>query len=800
MVKLKWCGCVCLFFLLALGAVGDDVYLVKEGQAQARIYLPRITGKATLFAAHELSDHLEKISGARVPIDLYGSWSKRHAPKGEVSIFLAPKLDAAGEISADGSEDAFSIKRHRGALTIQGNSDTAVLYGVYQFLSELGVRWFTPGELGENVPRMASIPLGTGTRRYAPSFRRRELDYSGYTSWHFHRDKQAEQHHEYDLWLMRNRIQFARSIHGNALHRFDFNWTREKTGHNVAAVLKRVDIEKEPERFALVTRAGETRRRIPRERVQICFSDPRNIQGTVELALEWFAENPSMLTYPTSLQDCGGICECDRCTEINGGVNPVRDPNRLVWTFMNQVMAGIRAELPKRRIAFYAQYGAMTQPPQGLKAEPGIVAVACHIASNRVPITDPEDPFNRRFLAQIKATKATGAEQASYEYTMYSVTPQPLAILSTAKTYSDLGFIGYHTESMGRDAQRSMISWVQAQLAWDASQDPDELLATFCHEYYGAAGEDVLSVLRLVDDSVRELPKVVLGSLGVTQSIMTDEVIASGRKQLKAALRKVDGREQDRLQRFVDTFEMWALQGLYARASYQAMLTRSPADRTQALEAIAAFQTFWDQHHLSDFCSPMTRDSAVNMATRIGGLGPELTPTASEDMKGATHEQLIAAVFSQADVPDDLGKVMILPEQWRFNLDLQRAAADLGWTQPGFDDTAWPELSTWNWYERQGFDRYDGAFCYRVRFKAPVFPADKKVFLRIGALDDEGDVYVNGKLVHTRWHLNPDDWMTSFEIDVTDVIVPGAENVVAVVGNDENGMGGIWKPSGLYSR
>ena len=120
--------------------------------------------------------------------------------------------------------------------------------------------------------------------------------------------------------------------------------------------------------------------------------------------------------------------------------------------------------------------------------------------------------------------------------------------------------------------------------------------------------------------------------------------------------------------------------------------------------------------------------------------------------------------------------------------------------KPELDDSKWHTLSTWNYYERQGFDRYDGAFWYRVRFKAPAFPAGKKVFLRIGALDDEGRIFINGKLVHQRWHLNPDDWQSSFEVEVTEAIQPVKENVIAVHGNDEYGVGGIWKPCALYTR
>lgn len=790
---------IILASLTLAASAADEYYLVKEGQPQARIYLPRVCGKATLLAANELSETLEKVSGARVPVDLYGSGDPRYAVRDEAKILLDPTIDPTREISADGTEDQFTITRSRDTLTIAGNSDTAVLYGVYQLLHEIGVRWFTPGDLGENVPHMTSIPIGSGTKHYKPSFRKRELDYSGYNRWHFDPNQQAKQHYDYDLWLLRNRLHFARSIHWNSLHRFDFDWTREHTYHNVAAVLRTVGFEKEPERFPLVTRDGETKRRPLKERVQICFTNPKNIQGTIDLALKWFEENPDKLTYPASLQDCGGVCECPACTKANGGINPARDPNRLVWTFMNQVIKGIRAKMPNKRIAFYACYGGMTEPPEDIKAEPGLVAVTCHVQSNRVPITDPDDPFNKVYYHHILRIKATGAEMECYEYTMFAGTPQPLAILSTAKTYANLGYVGYHTESMGRDAQREMIAWVQSQLAWDTSQDPDELLNTFCREYYGAAGDDVLAVLHMVDDSVRRLPKVILGSLGVTQSIMTGEVNAAGRARLAQAVGKVSGPEKERLVRFDRTFEMWAREGEYARAVYGAMMERTPTAREQAANAIAAFTDYWDKNDLNNICSPSIRAQATGMTNIVARIEPTITPTRSKDLASADRDAIMHELFSLDTVPDDMGNLFLLPEVWRFSLDLHREAVANGWTEPGFDDSAWHKLSTYNIFEQQGFNRYDGAFCYRVRFKAPDFPKDRKIFLRIGALDDEGSIYVNGKLIHTRWHLHPDDWMSSFAIDVTDTLKPDRENVIAVVGNDEYGAGGIWKPCGLYT-
>ena len=777
-----------------------DCFIVRDAKPQARIYLPRALGKATLLAANEFGDYIEKMTDARVPVDRYGSGEKRYALRGESRIYLRPKIDPTQPISADGSEDVFTITEKHDTLTIEGNSDTAVLYGVYQYLGDLGVRWYMPGEIGENMPRRTQIKIGRSRKTYTPSFRKREIDYSGYDRWHFHPQAQERQHHQYDLWLLRNRCHFSRSIHWRSIHRFDFNWTREYTYHNVAAVLRKVDIKKVPGRFALVTQDGETRRRTPRERAQICFTHPKNVTATVDAAVQWFEERPDKLTYPTSLQDCGGICECANCIEANAGVFPPHDPNRVVWKFMNAVARGLSQRLPQKRIAFYACYGSMTEPPAGMSAAPGVVAVTCHVQSNRTPITDPDCPFNRTYLSHLRRIRETGAEMECYEYSMFAGTPQPLAILSNVKTYADLGYVGYHTESMGRDEQRKIIAWVQAQLAWDASRDPQELLETFCRDYYGTAGEDVLNVLHLIDASVRKLPKIILGSAGVTQSIMTDAVIAEGRQALKQALRKVSGRERDRLARFQSTFEVFSRQGQLVRAVYDAMRNRSEEAKQKATQQIEQLGAFWEEADLSETCSPAILERTKRLSKVVAGITPEVTPLRSKALANATRDELIAEMFSRSETPPDTKAIFLLPELWRFRLDVHRDAKDQGWTSADFDNSGWHTLSTWNFYERQGFDRYDGAFCYRVKFKAPTFDQGAKIFLRIGALDDEGDVYVNGQLMHRRLHLSPDDWQSSFEMDVTSAIRLGANNVIAVCGNDEYGVGGVWKPCGLYSK
>jgi len=785
---------VCIWFLISSAVLAGQFHLAKDGQPQARIFLPRVFGKATLLAANELADHVEKMTGARLPIDL---GKPGHRVPGAY-VILETKIDPTKETSADGTEDVFTIVERRNALTVRGNSDEATLYGVYQYLHELGVRWFMPGELGENVPELKDIKIGGRNKTYRPSFRTREIDYSGYNNWHFNRDAQERQHREWDLWLLRNKCHFVRSIHWGHLHRYEMNWSREHSFHNLHFIVRKLDLSKTPERFSLVTRNGETKRR--KDRVQICFTHPENVRTAIEGAFDYFEKRPGHLTFPLSLNDHGGVCECETCTEANGGVFPPHDPNRVVWKFMNAVAKGVTAKLPNKRIAFYACYGGMTQPPEDIKAAKGIVTVTCHVCSNSTDITDPNCAFNRRYYDNIRRIQATGAEMSCYDYTMFAGTPQPLSILKSMKTYHDLGYVWYHTESMGRDEQRKIVAWVQAQLAWDVTQDPAELLQTFCEEYYGSAGDDVLGVLKLIDESCRRMPKIIIGSLGVTQSIMTDEVIGQGRGRLAAAMAKVSGREKQRLVRFRDTFEMLSLVALAARSFYSALDERTPAAKTNALDAVQRLQKYWNEHGLSETCSPTIPDGVLRLQKDLEKLTEKISPSPSKELADADREAIVKELFSFADVPEKIDDLFTLPERWKFRIDIRREGEAQKWMRPGFDDSGWHELSTWNFYERQGFGRFDGGFWYRMRFKCSGFPAGKRIFLRIGALDDEGKIYLNGKLAHQRYHLDPDDWQSSFEIEVTDLILRNAENVIAVYGNDEYGVGGLWKPCGLYTR
>ena len=195
----------------------EDQFLVDEGKADAEIIISESPARSTRLAAAELQTYVAKISGARlpiraepsvdVPVQIYVGESPHAAKLGVTTERLehAAYRIAAGDkwLALIGDDTDLTPKESwaknnsgRGAK-LQGEWEKAsgLPFGVpngglykyrermpealakedreylWQFdergsfntvcgyLRSLGVRWYLPGELGEVVPKMKSVPL-----------------------------------------------------------------------------------------------------------------------------------------------------------------------------------------------------------------------------------------------------------------------------------------------------------------------------------------------------------------------------------------------------------------------------------------------------------------------------------------------------------------------------------------------------------------------------------------------------------------------------------------------------------------
>lgn len=784
-------------------------YIVKDGIPQGKIYMPANSERSVLFAAQELREHLAKMTGTEVET----AWRELKPSDSGFVLNTRPESDWMGRESAQ----AFTIEETAlpmPLVTITGNTDLAVLYGVYQYLNDLGVRWLTPGEIGTNMPRLSDIQIRPGKRTYYPSFSSRTMALSSTADNHFGGTQNIKEAvFDYELFLIRNRTQLGRNI---ATKDFDFGLCGTQSGHAIKQMTGLTQdkvkelIGKEPERFALVTGSDFVQKR-RYDDGQVCFTNETNIKTAVENCIAYFsrlektkkersADLDEDITVPMGLSDCFGYCECGTCAKIAG-----KEPNskdRLVWWFWNRVAKGLNEKMPGRKIAVFYPYMDMTEPPSDVKIEPNIMAVTCQVIKwEKSPENRESYPFTRNFLKWITKTREAGAMLGCYDYQNFPWTPTPLQVLDAAQGYAKLGYKHYHMEAMQRTEYDWPVIWSLAQFTWDSSKSPREYLKDFCREYYGTPYD--VEILWLLEEMTRNacgMERINYGGGSDTSYMLPDELIKNARTRLRSAVRQAQGKQQERLRRFSDSIEAQFQLAETYRAYCKALNNRTADDISAFVKRANSLKDYWQKNNMKVIYSN-NRNPQIAADLYLKTDFANLKPSASKELagKGPQDERWLKELFAGAAVPEKNPNLFPLPELWKFHVDYENKGVEKGYFKIDYDDSSgWPALSSWNMPSFQGYNsQIGGDFWYRVKFKATEFPAGKKIFLRIGSLDDTGDVYLNGVKVGSQ--PDPLNWDKSFAMDVTKDIKLGEDNVLAIHGYDCGGGEGVWRPSALYT-
>jgi hypothetical protein len=159
------------------------------------------------FAALELQHYLRKATGneedfgiqnaetaAEGSLILVGGPSSNPTTKRSLAI-LGLTDDSLASLGAQ--EYCLKSVDHQGrrVVLLAGGQRIGTLYAVYDFLHRLGCRWFAPGELNEDIPRVKQIPDLSVSER--PAFVSR-----GFDAW----DGRAST--DFLLWMARNRLNY----------------------------------------------------------------------------------------------------------------------------------------------------------------------------------------------------------------------------------------------------------------------------------------------------------------------------------------------------------------------------------------------------------------------------------------------------------------------------------------------------------------------------------------------------------------------------------------------------------------
>jgi len=172
---------------------------------------------------------------------------------------------------------------------------------------------------------------------------------------------------------------------------------------------------------------------------------------------------------------------------------------------------------------------------------------------------------------------------------------------------------------------------------------------------------------------------------------------------------------------------------------------------------------------------------------------------AIREVRSAPARAMLSALVAKHEVPANQ-LAAYLPLAWKFRKDDGDRGVTEGWYKPDYDDSDWGTVRTDSqWCKQERYDGMTGSGWARVRFDVPANAADKKLYLLVGALDESGDLYLNGQLVERRRPTNADGWRQSFLVDVTKAVRPGERNLLAVRAMAETTLGGVWKPSAVLT-
>lgn len=345
------------------------------------------------------------------------------------------------------------------------------------WLQKLGVRWYAPGELGEVVPSLKTIPLPRLDETVRPDFPIRRVN----VRFGVHGLNLA-------MWAMRLG---SRDPYG------------VQCAHGMDDMTHRDEIfTKHPDWFALY---GGKRHNQPGQQLnQLCYSNGELFQQTVRnvrAQLDHYKLDAISVMPPDGYT---AICQCKLC---EGKDSPERGQrgylSDYVWDFVNRVAREVRKTHPDKKVLNCA-YGSYTLPPLKIaRLEPNVVV---SIVGGRRPVNNrPDEQEECRKLRESWLAKTSNPIIIfeNYPFTdrgwyLPAFTPHTMgASINAIKGFSqgeDIWLsVRQDFEKTGMGFNHFLVYFTQRMYWGGKNADVDAMLREYCRTFYGPAEQEMLA-------------------------------------------------------------------------------------------------------------------------------------------------------------------------------------------------------------------------------------------------------------------------------------------------------------------
>ncbi|MGD9496513.1 MAG: DUF4838 domain-containing protein [Armatimonadota bacterium] len=483
--------------ILTAATACADVTLVRDGEPVAVIV--HMGQPGCQEAAEELQYYIREMSGAVLPIQWMQPVELESAYyEGKQLLALAVGEQTAWQFGLDvpalRPEGFYQMCDAGSLLGVLGKDPQGLMFGVYDLLEQLGVRWYLPTELGEEIPQRATIQVGALSNAEAPDFILRDM-------WLAYGDRPADERADYELWRRHNKM----------------GGVRAQMGHNLFRIIGPAQYaETHPEYFPLI----DGQRLIPEaeHNWQPCTSNPDVVRIAAEAARAAFDADPNLWSFSLSPNDgWTGWCECEDCValdppEFRG--DPRHGKARRMLVFANAVAELLAQTHPGRRVCFYA-YAPTVEPPADLQAHSQVAVAVAHygaVSDQLRPITDPNSPRNAGYIPLVEGWARVTDQILAREY-WTALVPETDGIARVATAwalaedipwYRDHKIIGISSEALSIWGSCGLNFYLAAKLMWDADADVAAILDDYFTGMYGPAAPPMREYFETIRDLARQ--------------------------------------------------------------------------------------------------------------------------------------------------------------------------------------------------------------------------------------------------------------------------------------------------------
>ena len=440
---------------------------------------------AVKFAGMELQKYLYKSLGKNFPA--FDERVDKFCP--EIILGFGTRgVDIPQEQKQLLGDEGYILKPlDNGDFLIAGNTDRAIIYGVYAFLEKtVGFKAYT--RTVEKVDKHKKLILPTQEIIETPDFEYRDA----FFACAFNADFAVKNKMNLSPAEIPDKMGGGMKFYSGS-HSLSILIPSEKYFNN------------HPEYFALVD--GE------RTPDQPCLSHPQVFEIVRQNLINQIKARPDCTIFSVAQNDVDVFCQCEKCKKI---FDEQQSASGIYLTFINKLIESIKPEFPHVLIHTFA-YRHTRIAPKSIKPDKDVVIRLCNIEC------DWSRPFSQlaqdktcatyEFVNNVKEwgkiTKRLYVWDYAVNFWNYLLPfPNIYQMAENIKFLHQNGVVGMMQQGNytynGGAALDELKTYLVSRLTWNVNLDAREIVKEFCTQVYGKGGKYIVEYIDLLTDAVKD--------------------------------------------------------------------------------------------------------------------------------------------------------------------------------------------------------------------------------------------------------------------------------------------------------